>query len=287
MKYSVNSYSYGVYSDAGRLGIYGMIEKTAEYGYDGIEFTEAPWMNTDEAELRRIGETARKAGLATVSLCTGADFLNGSEGDLDREVERVCRIVDKAACLGVSMMRHDVAYRVPDRKHGIGYFYLLPRLAEGCRRVTEYAATLGIKTMTENHGFFSQDADRVAALIDAVDSPNFGALVDLGNFSCADEETTLSVSRLAPYAFHVHCKDFLYKKGSEIHPGDGWITTRGGNYVRGTIVGHGAAGIPQSLGTLKRLGYDGWLSLEFEGTEDNLLGIQMGLANMKRFWEMA
>jgi sugar phosphate isomerase/epimerase len=141
--------------------------------------------------------------------------------------------------------------------------------------------------MTENHGFFSQDADRVAALIDAVNSPNFGALVDLGNFSCADEETTLSVSRLAPYAFFVHCKDFLYKKGSEIHPGDGWITTRGGNYVRGTIVGHGAAGIPQSIGTLKRLGYDGWLSLEFEGTEDNLLGIQMGLANMKRFWEMA
>jgi sugar phosphate isomerase/epimerase len=287
MKFSVNSYSFGAYINADRLGIYGVIEKTAAYGFDGIEFTEHYWTDTTDEELRKIGQTARDLGLETVSFCTGADFLNGSEGNLDREVERVCRIVDKAACLGVSMMRHDVAYRVPDRKHGIGYFHLLPRMAEGCRRVTEYAATLGIKTMTENHGFFSQDADRVAALIDAVNSPNFGALVDLGNFSCADEETTLSVSRLAPYAFFVHCKDFLYKKGTEINPGDGWFVTRAGNYLRGTIVGHGEAKIAQSLGMLKRKGYDGFISLEFEGTEDNLVGIKMGLSNIKRFWEMA
>jgi sugar phosphate isomerase/epimerase len=282
MKFSVNSYSFGAYINADRLGIYGVIEKTAAYGFDGIEFTEHYWTDTTDEELRKIGQTARDLGLETVSFCTGADFLNGSEGNLDREVERVCRIVDKAACLGVSMMRHDVAYRVPDRKHGIGYFHLLPRMAEGCRRVTEYAATLGIKTMTENHGFFSQDADRVAALIDAVNSPNFGALVDLGNFSCADEETPLSVSRLAPYAFFVHCKDFLYKKGSEIHPGDGWITTRGGKAIRGTVVGHGVVPIPECIRVLKDNGYDGWLSLEFEGMEDNLTALKLGLQHLKK-----
>lgn len=284
MKFCVNSYSFGHYGAANELGIYGMIEKTVELGFDGIEFTEADWLNTTDDELRKIGETARNAGLATVSLCVGADFLNGSEGDLDREVERVCCLVDKAACLGVGMMRHDVAWSMSKKTHGIGYAVVLPRLAEGCRRVTEYAATKGIKTMTENHGYFSQDADRVASLIDAVDSPNFGALLDLGNFMCADEEPPLSVSRLAPYAFHVHCKDFLYKKGTEIEPGEGWFRTRAGNYLRGTVVGHGEAGIPQSLGILKRNGYDGFLSLEFEGVEDNLVGIRLGLANMKRFW---
>jgi len=287
MKYCLNTYSFGHYEAPEELGIYGMIEKTAEFGFDAIEFCQRPWMmEADDDELRKIGEAARKAGLETLAICVGADFLNGEGNPLDQTVEYLCRMVDKAVCLGVSKMRHDVTYGVTGT-HGIGYHVVLPRLAEGCRRVTEYAATKGIMTMTENHGHYSQDADRVAALIDAVDSPNFGALVDLGNFMCADEDPTLSVSRLAPYACHVHCKDFLYKTGNQIHPGDGWFCTRAGNYLRGTVVGHGEAGIFQSLGILKRKGYDSYLSLEFEGVEDNLVGIRMGLANMKRLWELA
>ena len=160
-------------------------------------------------------------------------------------------------------------------------------MAYGCKKVTEYAQAKGIMTMTENHGYYSQDADRVASLIDAVDHENFGALVDLGNFMCADEDPVLSTSRLAPYAVHVHCKDFLYRRGCETDPGATWFKTRGGNYLRGTIVGHGEAKIAQSLATLKRKGYDGYISLEFEGTEDNIVGIKMGFENIKRFWEMA
>ncbi len=287
MRFCVNSYSFGHYGSADELGLYGMIEKTAAFGFDGIEFIEGGWLDVGEDELRRVGEAARKAGLTVVSLCVGADLLNCCDGDLDRETERLCRLVDKAACLGAGLMRHDVSGGVRGKTHGLGYAVVLPRLAEGCRRVTEYAAERGVRTMTENHGYFSQDADRVASLIDAVDSPNFGALLDLGNFMCADEDPVLSVSRLAPYAFHVHCKDFLYKKGTGFDPGAGWFRTRAGNYLRGTVVGHGEAGIPQSLGILKRNRYDGFLSLEFEGVEDNLTGIRMGLENMKRFWEEA
>ena len=32
-------------------------------------------------------------------------------------------------------------------------------------------------------------------------------------------------------------------------------------------------------------GYDGYLGLEFEGIEDSLLGIRIGLDNLKRFLE--
>ncbi len=141
MKYCVNTYSFGAYGAPDRLGIYGMIEKTAEMGFDGIEFTESGFLNASDEELRAIGDTARKAGLETVSLCVGADLLNGSEGDLDREVERLCRLVDKAACLGVGKMRHDVTGGVGGKTHGLGYGVVLPRLSEGCRRVTEYAAS--------------------------------------------------------------------------------------------------------------------------------------------------
>ena len=287
MKYCVNSYSFGAYGRKESGGIYGMIEKAAAMGFDGFEFVESDWMAVSDSELSAIGRATREAGLTPVNLCVGADFLNGSEGDLDREVERLCRLLDRAALLGVPQMRHDVTQGPRGRKHGLGYAYQLPRLAEGCRRVSEYAASIGLRTMTENHGFYSQDAERVASLIDAVDSPSFGALVDLGNFLCADETPTHSVSLLAPYAFHVHAKDFLLRAGTETDPGEGWFRSRAGQYLRGTVIGHGVAQVPQSLGILKRNGYDGWLSVEFEGLEDNLQGISLGLANLKRFWELA
>ncbi len=286
MKYCVNSYSFGGYAAADRLGIYGMIDKAAELGFDGIEFTSAYWLNADERELANIGAYVKSKGLEPVSLCVGADLINGSDGDLDKEVSRVCRMADKAKLLGVSMLRHDASSGFSGRKYSIGYADALPRLAEGCRRISEYAEAIGIRTMTENHGFFSQDADRVETLVNSVACRNFGVLLDLGNFMCADEDPTLSVSRLAAYAFHVHAKDFLYKSGKEPFPGDGWFRTRAGNYLRGTVVGHGEAKIYQSFGILKRAGYDGFLSLEFEGVEDNLTGIRMGLENMKRLWEL-
>ena len=61
----------------------------------------------------------------------------------------------------------------------------------------------------------------------------------------------------------------------------------GGSYARGTIIGHGDARVSQSIGILKRAGYDGFLSVEYEGIEDNLLGIRISLDNLKRFWDMA
>lgn len=105
----------------------------------------------------------------------------------------------------------------------------------------------------------------------------------MGNFMCADENPNLSVGILAPYAKHVHAKDFFLKSGDVTDPGEGWFRTRGGNYLRGTIIGHGDARIAQSLYVLKKSGYDGYITVEFEGMEDNLRGIALGKKNLERF----
>ena len=115
---------------------------------------------------------------------------------------------------------------------------------------------------------------------------NFGALVDIGNFMCADEDPNYATGVMCGYARHVHAKDFYFKSGAETDPGAGWFRSRAGNYLKGTVIGHGDAHAAQSLGILKRSGYDGWISVEFEGMEDNLTGLQLGLENVKRFWGM-
>ncbi len=119
-----------------------------------------------------------------------------------------------------------------------------------------------------------QDSDRVEYLIRAVDHPNYGWLVDMGNFLCADEEPRHAVGVAAPYAVHAHVKDFLYKSGQEDVPVGGWFGTRGGNYLRGTVIGHGVVPVRACVHILQNAGYDGYLSVEFEGREETLPALE-------------
>ncbi|MBR4852835.1 MAG: sugar phosphate isomerase/epimerase, partial [Clostridia bacterium] len=132
---------------------------------------------------------------------------------------------------------------------------------------------------------FVQDPTRVEKLVNTVNHPNFGALVDMGNFACADADSPYSVGVMAPYAFHVHAKDFHKKSGSGENPGAGWFRSRGGNYLRGSIIGHGDIPVRQCINILKGVGYDGFINIEFEGMEDPIKGISVGYENLKRFCE--
>ena len=54
---------------------------------------------------------------------------------------------------------------------------------------------------------------------------------------------------------------------------------------RGSVIGHGVVPITQCLGVMKNAGFDGVLSIEFEGIEEPLNGIRIGVANLRRFVE--
>lgn len=282
MKTSVSTYSYGGYRSPSSLGINGVIDHAAKTGFDGIEFVEGEWQQ-DPDGAKKIREHCGECGIEPVAFLVAADFLNNGGADGRDEIARIESLIDTAAELGVKMLRHDVTGGVVGRKYSRGYDDVIPVLAERIREVTKYAEQKGIRTMTENHGFFSQDANRVEKLINAVAHPNFGALVDMGNFLCADENPNVSVGIMAPYAFHVHAKDFFVKSGLEPNPGDGWFMSRAGNYLRGAIIGHGDARVYQSIKTIVRSGYDGFITIEFEGMEDNLRGIELGYKNLCRF----
>lgn len=283
MKLGVSSYSFSRYVREGRLDLFGVIKATAEIGFEGIEFSGfgPDGDGVDPIELaKKVRDACAEANLTTMSWTIGADFLRNN---VDDEIARLRREVDTAAALGAPMMRHDATSGFPDRKNGLAeYMEALPIVAKGYGGVTEYAADKGVKTMIENHGFFFQDSDRVEALINKVGNPNFGALVDIGNFLCADEDPMMAVKRMAPYAFHVHAKDF-HTKCPCADPGDGWFRSRGGAWLRGSIIGHGDVNVKGCLAILKEAGYDGFLSIEFEGMEDNRRALEIGFANLGRY----
>lgn len=284
MKICISTYSFHRSLEAASMTLYDVADFAKAHGAQGIEIVDTCVgdMKT-EAQAHEFAAYCEKIGLEIPSFCTWADLL---APDFDAQVARLCTMVDRAAAFGCKTMRHDATggdFR-KDRHTKIGYADGLETLAKGCRNVTAYAKTHGIRTLTENHGYFSQDADRVEMLINAVGDENFGALVDIGNFLCADENPPLSVGKLAPYAGMVHAKDFHVLPGDLPAPGEGWFRSRGGNYLRGAIIGHGNAHVTQSLGVLKRAGYDGFISVEFEGMEEESLGVRLGISNLRRFW---
>jgi len=285
MQVGVSSYSFSRLVKNGSMRQIDVINQAKTMGFDVLEFSviAVPEGKTLPAFAAELRQEANRVGIPIVNYTIGADFLSGSGGDLKAEIARVQREVDIAAILGAPGMRHDATAGFPAGHAGPKSFAAaLPRLVEGCRAVTEYAAAKGIKTMVENHGFFCQDSERVENLIDAVAHPNFGALVDIGNFACVDEDPAIAVGRMARYAIHAHAKDFFFRSGALPAPGEGWFSTRGGNFLRGTIVGHGHVPVAACLRALKRVNYDGVLSIEFEGIEDVLAGIRIGRDNLLR-----
>ena len=97
----------------------------------------------------------------------------------------------------------------------------------------------------------------------------------MGNFLCADAEPARSVHIASRYAFHVHAKDFLFKSGTEGNPGS-FFQTNGGNFLRGTVIGHGVVPVKNCINILRKAGYDSYVSIEFEGMEDCLPAIKQG-----------
>lgn len=286
MKPSVSSYSFQQYINAGKLTQFSVIGQAAQLGFSGVEFTDLtpcphPTQDDQLAYAAKLRAEAERVGIAIVAYTVGANLYQATPEENAAEVERLMGQVRVAAALGAPLLRHDACPwgKLPGAVRS--FDMMLPTIAENARRVSEYAATLGVRTCTENHGYTCQDSDRVERLFNAVNCPNYGLLVDVGNFACVDEDSALAVSRLAPYAVHVHVKDFVITPFGT--PAEGGFTSRGMNTLRGCAVGEGNIPVERCLAILARAGYDGWVSIEYEGAEDCIKGIHRGMDHLKKY----
>ncbi len=280
---SVSSYSFSGYIREGKMTQFDTIKKAAEMGFEAIEFTDLELLDglTEAETAKKYKEEAERCGIKIAAYTVGASLIKDTEEETRAEIERVKAKVDIAAILGAPVMRHD-AYFAQSKYRS--FDLSLPELAKNIREITEYAETKGIKTMVENHGRICQDSDRMERIFNAVNHKNFGLLVDMGNFMCVDEEPYLAVSRVAPYAFHVHAKDFTrYEYG--FAPLSGSIPTRSLAQIVPAVCGTGDVPLERCLAILKAVGYDGCVSIEYEGALDCIAALTMGLSNLKKAFE--
>ncbi|WP_210367547.1 sugar phosphate isomerase/epimerase [Bacillus sp. REN3] len=285
MKFGVSSYSLYQAMQQGQMSFLEAIDWVKGIGGEHFEVVPLGFDLLENASLvKEIRKKAEDEGIELSNYAIGADFLKDDPDEVQLEIERVKKHVDIAHELGVKFMRHDVASRPPAEATIVNFIDDLPVLAEACREIADHARSYGIVTSVENHGFYVQSSDRVQLLVHKVGRPNFRTTLDVGNFLCADEDPVSAVKNNISLASMVHVKDF-YHRPDDRDPGEGWFRTTAGNFLRGAITGQGDLDLRQILKIIKKSGYDGYLSLEFEGLEECRFGTRVGFENLRRIWQ--
>ena len=249
-----------------------VIRAAAEAGFGAVEPFPAADLNTVDA-ARAAGECAHALGLEVCCFSDNFELLRDPDA-----MQRARRHIDLAAAMGSPYYHHTIypplslrRARECSRREALDA--AVPRLRELCA----YAADRGVTCLYENQGLYFNGVEGMRMLVDRMDGAPYGLVADVGNIFFVDERPEDFIGAFADRIVHVHLKDYLWKPGSELCPGRGWYLTRGGNYLRDTIPGHGAVRFPAVLRVLDAMGYQGWHSLEYAAMEDAGFGIGMAL----------
>ena len=297
MKLGMSCYCLDPAMAAGRMTIDDVIDYAVAHGCEHIEFVPfhlafvTPEQELDLELIEHVRKKCESAGIEISTYSVNADLLKTDPAEEAKEIERVKRHIDAAQKLGLSRMRFDVAsFRRPFSTNTIYNFNQeFPQMVRNGTLLCDYAAERGITIVMENHGFFINGSDRVLRLIEAINRPNLKMTVDVGNFLCVDEDPVAAVKRCLPLAEMIHLKDFYIRK-KELLPDQtemfncnngSWFETMGGKMLRGAILGQGDVDIWEILRTIKHSGFDGYISLEFEGMEVCEQGAEISLAMAK------
>lgn len=290
MKVGLSTYSLLNALKSEEMTILDVVQWIADNGGEHMELVPYGYTVEDNVELAdAIREKAKSVGIELSNYSMPANFVQPTEEAFEEEMARVKRHVDVVNRMGIKHMRHDVtAFTLPKECMTIAWFEeSLPLIVNGSQIIADYAAQFGITTTIENHGFSVQASDRVQRVLHAVDRSNFKTTLDIGNFMCVDENPIIGVMKNLPYASLVHFKDFYFRSYDE-NPGDGvWFSTTHGNYLRGAIVGHGDIPIRKIVKLIKESGYDGNITVEFEGMEECKSASKIAMDNLRRFWQEA
>ncbi len=128
-------------------------------------------------------------------------------------------------------------------------------------QIVEVAEAHGVIVNIEPHGYFTTNPDRMAEMLDFVDSPYLRMNMDTGNTFIAGRNPVAFLERFVDRVSHVHVKDVSASLAEAMRGKDTGIA------VSHSAVGEGvnAENIRACLRLLHEHGYDGVLSLECEG----------------------
>ncbi|MEG6613375.1 sugar phosphate isomerase/epimerase family protein [Pseudoclostridium thermosuccinogenes] len=257
MKLSVSAWCLEKLLFGNKMDIPDFIRLCNQNGVEYVELLDC-FLKKDE-DIQKAKELLGELGMKVSAYSIGNDFVQPDEEARRKEIEAVKKGVDVACSLNTKLLR--VFSGSP--KEGIAFEDASGWIIDSLKECARYAEEKGITMVLENHGLFAGKGSQVKEIIVKVGSENLKANTDLGNFLLVNEDPFMAVRELKDYVGFVHFKDF--KEVGENEPGYKGID---GRKYQGTIIGQGQVPMKEVVDFLHENGYDGFLSIEYEGIGD-------------------
>jgi sugar phosphate isomerase/epimerase len=239
---------------AGELDNRDFAKTAKDLGIDAIEYVNQLWgprnewmaKAKDKAYVAELKKRADDLGVKTLLIMCDNPGLMGDSDEAKRlqHVESHYAWVETAKELGCHSIRtnaRSVARLAPEEQQKL--------VADGLRRLSEFAAQHGLNVIVENHGGLSSDGQWLVGVMKLVDRKNCGTLPDFGNFRLGEGkeyDRYQGVDELMPYAKAVSAKTHDFdEQGNETHT----------DYFKMMDI------------VVNKHGYHGYCGIEYEGSQ--------------------
>lgn len=230
------------------------IGKCAEWGTDGVELTQYYFKKPVTPEyVQRLKYQAIIQGQDITGSPVGNRFTLPPGPERERQITNLKSWIDICGDLGAPTIRI-FAGNTPEGVEAARARKWAVECIEAC---CDRAAKRGVFLALENHGGVVADADGVLDIVRAVKCEWVGVNLDTGNFHTRDPYDDMA--RVAPYAITCQLK-------TDVRPAGGRKE---------------AVDIPRVVDILRKGNYRGYVTLEYEGSEDPMTAVPEWLERIR------
>jgi len=243
------------------------IKLACELEVDGLEWYAGFLEMADETNWEIFRKEVENCGKTIPMLCCSPDFAHPKSKFRENEIEKQLHWIRMTYALGGKYCRVLSGQRRPELTIDEGV-----RLAAECiQRCLPKAEELGITLILENHykddfweyPEFAQQMDVFCQLVDSIDHPNFGVNYDPSNTFLAGEDPLELLNRVSNRVVTMHASDRYLIDGTieDLKKEEGGSVGYAKRLRHGEI-GKGLNDYDAIFTELKRVGFDGWISIE-------------------------
>ncbi len=275
----------------GTMKVSEWIALAAKLDIDGLEWYAGLLEMADESNWPRFRREVEDTGKTIPMMCCSPDFTHPDAAFREKEIAKQKRWIDMTQVLGGSYCRVLSGQRRPELSMDEGV-----KLAAECiYACLPYAQERGITLILENHykddfweyPEFAQKMDVFCKLVDAVNHPSFGVNYDPSNTYLAGEEPLELLYRVSSRVVTMHASDRYLIEGTieDLRREEGGALGYARRLRHGEI-GKGLNDYDAIFTELKRVGFDGWISIEdgVEGMDQLERSVAFLRRKMAQYW---